>query len=150
MDLFFYHVDHIGEKEIQACQLNNKLRFSFDSFWKLFLRKVNNSNDTDKLFGFGAGSHRCIGENLMMHVLKYVAKYVINNLKWTHSENPMERNIKCLPILRPRHLEPVILTRKIWIYTEIYILNWQRKHFKIYMIFENMLGKIDYTSSYTV
>ena len=77
------------------------------------MRKVNDSNDTDKLFGFGAGSHRCIGENLMMHVLKYVAKYVINNLKWTHLENPMERNIKCLPILRPRQLEPVILTRKI-------------------------------------
>ena len=71
-----------------------------------------NKNDTDKIFGFGAGSHRCIGENLMMHVLKYVAKNVIQNFTWTHLDNPMDRNIKCLPVLRPRELTPVILSRK--------------------------------------
>ena len=71
-----------------------------------------NKNDTDKIFGFGAGSHRCIGENLMLHVLKYVAKNVIQNFSWTHLDNPMDRNIKCLPVLRPRELTPVILSRK--------------------------------------
>ena len=72
-----------------------------------------NKEDKDKLLGFGAGSHRCIGENLMMHVLKYLAKHFIENFLWDHpADNPMERNIKCLPILRPRELTPVIIRRK--------------------------------------
>ena len=33
-----------------------------------------NSSDQDKIFGFGSGPHRCIGENLMRDVMHFVGK----------------------------------------------------------------------------
>ena len=39
-----------------------------------------NAGDEDKIFGFGSGPHRCIGENLMRDVMQFVGK-VFRNLK---------------------------------------------------------------------
>lgn len=69
-----------------------------------------NAEDHDKLFGFGGGPHKCIGENLVHDVMKFVCRKLIQHFTWEHLPEPMERNIKCLPVLRPRHLEGVILT----------------------------------------
>ena len=33
-----------------------------------------NAGDEDKIFGFGSGPHRCIGENLMRDVMQFVGK----------------------------------------------------------------------------
>ena len=33
-----------------------------------------NAGDEDKIFGFGSGPHRCIGENLMRDVMHFVGK----------------------------------------------------------------------------
>ena len=39
-----------------------------------------NSGDEDKIFGFGSGPHRCIGENLMRDVMQFVGKFFRNHL----------------------------------------------------------------------
>ena len=35
-----------------------------------------NSGNVDKIFGFGSGPHRCIGENLMRDVMQFVGKVI--------------------------------------------------------------------------
>lgn len=71
-----------------------------------------NAKDKAKVFGFGSGPHKCIGENLMLDVMHFVAGKFVKSFEWEHLERPMDRNIKCLPVLRPRHLQPMILYRK--------------------------------------
>ena len=71
-----------------------------------------NAGDQGKIFGFGSGPHRCIGENLMLDVLHFVAKSLIKTFNWEHLENPMDRDIKCLPVLRPRQLKPIVLQNR--------------------------------------
>jgi cytochrome P450 len=70
-----------------------------------------NAGDQDKIFGFGSGPHRCVGENLMWDVMKFVGHKFVQTFTWDHMDNVMERNIKCLPVLRPRHLSPIILRK---------------------------------------
>ena len=38
-----------------------------------------NAGDEDKIFGFGSGPHRCIGENLMRDVMQFVGKVFKNH-----------------------------------------------------------------------
>jgi len=71
-----------------------------------------NAGDEDKIFGFGSGPHRCIGENLMRDVMQFVGGKLVNSFTWDHLERPMERDIKCLPVLRPRNLKPIIMKRR--------------------------------------
>lgn len=66
----------------------------------------------DNLFGFGSGTHRCIGENLMLDVMNHVGKKLVEKFTWEDLENPMEQDIKCLPVLRPRQLRPIVMKRK--------------------------------------
>ena len=73
-----------------------------------------NAGDRDKIFGFGSGLHRCIGENLMRDVMHFVGGKLVNSFTWHHLEKPMEREIKCLPVLRPRNLKPIIIKTR-WI-----------------------------------
>lgn len=73
-----------------------------------------NNLSRDCLFGFGAGVHRCIGENLMLDVMHFVGQRLVKTFTWEPPvENPMERDIKCLPVLRPRNLNHIIMKRRL-------------------------------------
>ncbi len=72
-----------------------------------------NKDDRDKIFGFGAGPHRCPGENLIWNALTTFAKKFIKTFEWDTSEcQCSDRNIKYLPVMRPRQLKPVILKKR--------------------------------------
>lgn len=70
-----------------------------------------NKGDKDKVFGFGAGPHKCVGETLMWNVMKYVGKEFVKHFEWKHMQG-FPQAIKYLPVARPRDPEPVILKRR--------------------------------------
>ena len=96
-----------------------------------------NSNDKDKMFGFGSGPHACVGERIMWDVMIHVGKEMIRRYKWTlpnprvstnltsppsssKTENEdsiletfvPELDMKYLPVSRPRILEPLLIEQR--------------------------------------
>ena len=72
-----------------------------------------NKGHRDRVFGFGAGPHRCPGENLMFNVMKHLLTMIVKTFEWDRSHCKCEdRNIKYLPVLRPRELQPIILRKQ--------------------------------------
>ncbi len=77
--------------------------------WRTF-----NSGDRDKLFGFGAGTHGCVGERFMWRFLKTVAAQFVRRCQWDLGDldRGQERKLKYLPCLRPTELEEVRVKRR--------------------------------------
>lgn len=75
--------------------------------WKTF-----NSGDRDKIFGFGAGLHKCPGEQLMWTFLMRVAETFIREFKWDLKGKDGTKKVKYLPVSRPAVLEETVLQRR--------------------------------------
>ena len=72
-----------------------------------------NAGDRDKMFGFGAGVHRCVGERFMWVFLKAAARAVVREYEWDYSAyEGRERKIKYLPVARPAELEETTLRKR--------------------------------------
>ena len=72
-----------------------------------------NQDDRDKLFGFGAGVHRCVGERLMWKYLMEVGKTFIKSFEWEKKkETDWQKKVKYLPVSRPAVLKGIPLKRR--------------------------------------
>ncbi len=78
--------------------------------WRTF-----NASDRDKIFGFGAGPHGCLGERFMWRFLMGAARALLAACTWDCPGDPeakIERKVKYLPVLRPTELDEVRLERR--------------------------------------
>ena len=88
-----------------------------------------NAEDRDKMFGFGAGPHSCVGERIMWKVLVQVGSQMMKRYTWTLTDPSQtssssqdlsqlpetfvpELDMKYLPVSRPRILEPILLEER--------------------------------------
>ena len=71
-----------------------------------------NKEDRDKIFGFGSGLHKCIGEQFMWRYLVTVAKTFVKSFNWDKEKLDGTRKIKYLPVSRPAELLPIKLSRR--------------------------------------
>jgi cytochrome P450 len=70
-----------------------------------------NKNDRDKLFGFGAGVHRCVGEKLIWKFFLRVATRFVKRYRWDPAIfASREKKLKYVPISRPLEQVPFQLT----------------------------------------
>jgi len=76
--------------------------------WRTF-----NSGDIDKLYTFGAGIHSCLGERFMWQFMTKAAKALVKTFTWDFEEGKgSERNLKYVPVLRPREPTKVLLRQR--------------------------------------
>ncbi len=73
-----------------------------------------NADDRDKLFGFGAGPHGCVGERFLCRFFMAVAQRFLRDCTWDFGDpnKGQERKVKYLPVLRPTELEKVWITKR--------------------------------------
>ena len=60
-----------------------------------------NSKDKDKLYLFGAGPRKCIGEGLVQNILMSCSKYLLYHYTWSLPAG-QDLTMKWLPVSRPK------------------------------------------------
>lgn len=75
--------------------------------WRTF-----NAKDRDKLFGFGAGIHACVGEQFMWKFFIQVAQTFIQTFSWDVTGMNGKRKMKYLPVSRPAEIKPLALHKR--------------------------------------
>ncbi len=73
-----------------------------------------NADDRDKVFGFGAGPHGCVGERFMWRFMTTAASKLFETCKWDWGDESQgqERHVKYLPVLRPKILKEIEIKKR--------------------------------------
>jgi len=70
-----------------------------------------NPEDRSKNLGFSTGPHDCIGRHFTLAALKHIASFTLEHFRLTWPKT-CTQDVKPLPVLRPRHPYPFLLTKK--------------------------------------